>query len=62
MVLAVINTMFMSLYERLFEFGVLRAIGTKAFQIVILVVCESGLLALFSITIGYIITGILDIF
>ena len=30
-VFGIINTLFMSLYERMFEFGVLRAVGTRPF-------------------------------
>ncbi len=48
----IINTLFMSLYERMFEFGVLRAVGTRASGVRRLVVFEAGALALLSITMG----------
>ncbi|MBN1937941.1 MAG: ABC transporter permease [Candidatus Aminicenantes bacterium] len=48
----IINTLFMSLYERLFEFGVLRAVGTRAAGIRRLIVAEAGSLAAVSIGLG----------
>lgn len=48
----VINTLFMSLYERLFEFGVLRAVGTRPGGVRRLIVFEAGALALISIVVG----------
>ncbi len=53
--LGIINTLFMSLHERLFEFGVMRAVGTSAFQMGRLVFFEAGALALISILIGCIV-------
>ncbi|PJB81347.1 MAG: hypothetical protein CO090_03320 [Acidobacteria bacterium CG_4_9_14_3_um_filter_49_7] len=53
--LGIINTLFMSIYERMFEFGVLKAIGTRPYQIFRLIVLEAGLLALVSIVLGLII-------
>ncbi|MBD3272438.1 MAG: FtsX-like permease family protein, partial [Elusimicrobia bacterium] len=50
--LGIINTLFMSLYERMFEFGVLRSVGTRPFQIMFLILCEAGSLALVSIALG----------
>ncbi|MBD3232204.1 MAG: FtsX-like permease family protein [candidate division Zixibacteria bacterium] len=50
--LGIINTLFMSLHERLFEFGVMRAVGTSAFQMGRLVFFEAGALAFISIIIG----------
>lgn len=58
----IINTLFMSLYERLFEFGVLRAVGTRPSGVRKLIVYEAGALALLScligIVLGFIITFI----
>ncbi len=58
----IINTLFMSLYERMFEFGVLRAVGTRPFGMARLILFEAGALAIVSITlgliIGYVLTGI----
>lgn len=48
----IINTLFMSLYERMFEFGVLRAVGTRPWGVRRLIVCEAGALALLSIAMG----------
>lgn len=48
----IINTLFMSLYERMFEFGVLRAVGTRPSGVRRLIVYEAGALAILSIAIG----------
>jgi ABC-type lipoprotein release transport system permease subunit len=48
----IINTLFMSLYERMFEFGVLRAVGTRPRRIAGLILCEAGSLAVISIALG----------
>jgi ABC-type lipoprotein release transport system permease subunit len=48
----IINTLFMSLYERMFEFGVLRAVGTRPSGVKRLIVFEAGALALLSIGMG----------
>jgi ABC-type lipoprotein release transport system permease subunit len=50
--LGIINTLFMSLHERMFEFGVLRAVGTRPFSILQLVTYEAGALAVLSIVLG----------
>jgi ABC-type lipoprotein release transport system permease subunit len=50
--LGIINTLFMSIYERMFEFGVMRAVGTRPWGIRKLVVQEAGALALLSIGLG----------
>jgi len=50
--LGIVNTLFMALYERMFEFGVLRAIGTRPFGIWKMVVAEAGGLAVLSIGLG----------
>jgi ABC-type lipoprotein release transport system permease subunit len=50
--LGIINTLFMSLHERMFEFGVLRAIGTRPAGLFRLIVFEAGSLAVLSIFIG----------
>jgi len=58
--LGIINTLFMSLHERMFEFGVLRAVGTRPYAMARLILFEAGALAVLSIiigaVIGYIIT------
>ena len=53
--LGIINTLFMSLHERMFEFGVLRAVGTRPFGIARLIIFEAGALAVLSIGIGIIL-------
>jgi len=50
--LGIINTLFMSLHERMFEFGVLRAVGTKPRGLFRLILFEAGSLAVLSIFIG----------
>jgi ABC-type lipoprotein release transport system permease subunit len=50
--LGIVNTLFMSLHERLFEFGVLRAVGTRPFRMGALIVWEAGALAILSICLG----------
>jgi ABC-type lipoprotein release transport system permease subunit len=54
-VFGIVNTMFMSLYERLFEFGVLRAVGTRPARMRNLIVAEAGVLALYSIFLGIVL-------
>ncbi len=51
----IINTLFMSLYERMFEFAVLRAVGTRPGAIRKLIFFEAGALAIISIIIGVIL-------
>jgi ABC-type lipoprotein release transport system permease subunit len=53
--LGIINTLFMSLHERMFEFGVLRAVGTRPSGIAQLIVYEAGSLAILSIALGCIL-------
>lgn len=56
--LGILNTMFMSLYERTYEFGVVRAIGTKNTQLIKVIVVEAFALAVFSVIMGFIIAAI----
>ncbi len=53
--LGIINTLFMSLYERMFEFGVMRAVGTQPFAMGRLIVFEAGALAAVSCVLGIIL-------
>lgn len=48
----IMNTLFMSLYERMFEFGVLRAVGTRPWGVGLMILLESASLAVLSIVIG----------
>ncbi len=50
--LGVINSMFMSIYERIYEFGVIKAIGTRPAAISRLILCEALLLAIISCLLG----------
>ena len=52
--LGVINSMFMSIYERIYEFGVIKAIGTRPSALSKLILCEALLLALISCAFGMI--------
>jgi len=53
--LGIVNTLFMSLHERMFEFGVLRAVGTRALAMTKLILFEAGALAVLSIILGSIL-------
>ena len=61
-VFGIVNTLFMSLYERMFEFGVLRAVGTRPLRMAQVVLFEAGALAIVSIglgaALGYLVTAI----
>jgi ABC-type lipoprotein release transport system permease subunit len=50
--LGVVNSMFMSIYERIYEFGIARAIGTTPYQILRLVMLEALLIAVISCIVG----------
>jgi ABC-type lipoprotein release transport system permease subunit len=60
--LGIVNTLFMSMHERMFEFGVMRAVGTSPFRMAQLILLEAGALAVISIILGlimgYVITWI----
>lgn len=53
--IGIINSMFMSIYERIYEFGVVKALGTEPRQIFQLIVCEAFLLAMLGLIFGLII-------
>lgn len=55
----IVNTLFMSLYERMFEFGVLRALGTRPGNMALLIVFEAGALAAISAVFGALMGGVL---
>ena len=63
-IFGIINTLFMSLYERMFEFGVLRAVGTRPFGMARVILFEAGALAVVSIALGmilgFLVTAILS--
>jgi ABC-type lipoprotein release transport system permease subunit len=62
--LAILNTLFMALSERLFEFGVLKALGTRPAQLALMVLCESAAMGFLSVilgtALGVVITAILN--
>ncbi len=58
-VFGIINTLFMSLYERIFEFGVLRAVGTRAVSLRRLIVFEAASLAVYSIVLGLLLGALI---
>ncbi len=57
----IVNTMFMTIYERMFEFGVIKAIGEKPVKVGALIVIESGFIALLASVTGSIFAVILNI-
>lgn len=58
--LGIVNTLFMSLYERMFEFGVMRAVGTRPFAMGRLIIFEAGALAAVSCVLGVILGWIVS--
>lgn len=58
--LGILNTMLMSVFERMREFGVLRALGLSPRQLVVLVLTESLLLATVATGFGLVMGGGLD--
>lgn len=59
--LSTMNTLFMSLYERMYEFGIMKAIGTRPAFIFKLIVVEALALALISVVVGVAIGGALTL-
>lgn len=53
--LSIMNSLFMSLYERMFEFGILRAIGTRPVRLASIILLEAVSLSSISILIGLIL-------
>jgi len=56
--LGLINTMFMSIFERQTEFGILLAIGTRPKQLFIQILLEGFFIGLLSVTLGLILAFI----
>lgn len=50
--LGVVNAMFMSIYERIWELGVLKAVGTSSFIVFRMIMAEGFLIALLSAVLG----------
>ena len=55
--LSVMNCLFMAFYERIFEFAVLRAIGTRPYQMALMIMMEAAVLAVLGVLIGLLIGG-----
>jgi len=55
--LGVINSMFMSIYERIYEFGVIKAIGTRPGEIRLMIMIEALFIALLSCAFGLLLGG-----
>lgn len=53
--LGILNNLFMSIFERMFEFGVIRAIGTRPFNVFKMILSEAMWLALFSVIMGFLV-------
>ncbi len=58
-VFGIVNTLFMSLYERLFEFGVMRAVGTRTTRLRTLMIFEAGSLGVYASIMGIILGTLL---
>ncbi len=56
-VFGIVNTVLMSVLERTREFGLLRALGMSRHHLLLLVFCESLLLSLLAVVIGWIVGG-----
>jgi ABC-type antimicrobial peptide transport system permease subunit len=59
--LGIINSMFMSIYERIYEFGVIKSVGTRPAEIIKLILTEAFFLALiscfFGVILGYFVSS-----
>jgi ABC-type lipoprotein release transport system permease subunit len=62
----IIHSLFMSLYERMFEFGILRAIGTRPVSMALIILFEAASLSivsiLFGLGLGFIIMQVFSIY
>ncbi|HHS51097.1 MAG TPA: ABC transporter permease [candidate division Zixibacteria bacterium] len=62
-IFVILNTLFMALYERMFELGVLRALGTRPIGVAKLLMFEAGALSIvgivFGVTLGFTITALM---
>jgi len=57
------NALFMSLYERMFEFGVLRAVGTRPLNMALIIFFEAAALSAISIIMGLVLgLGVVSFF
>ncbi len=51
-VFGIVNSLFMSVYERMYEFGVMKAVGTRTGTITVMVILEAFWIAVISTVIG----------
>jgi ABC-type lipoprotein release transport system permease subunit len=56
-VFGILNTVLMSVLERTREFGLLRALGLSRYHLLLLVFCESMLLSILAVVVGWIVGG-----
>ncbi|OIO68008.1 MAG: hypothetical protein COW19_09395 [Zetaproteobacteria bacterium CG12_big_fil_rev_8_21_14_0_65_55_1124] len=56
-VFGILNTVLMSVLERTREFGLLRALGLGRYHLLLLVMCESVLLSVLAVVIGWLVGG-----
>lgn len=56
-VFGIVNTVLMSVLERTREFGLLRALGMSRYHLLLLVFCESLLLSVLAVLIGWLVGG-----
>ena len=54
----VVNSMFMSVYERIYEIGVIKAVGTRPFEIIRLILMEAFVLGFASCLFGGILASL----
>lgn len=59
--LTTMNTLFMSLYERMYEFGIMKAIGTRPLFIFKLILIEALALGIFSALLGILVGGLITL-
>jgi ABC-type lipoprotein release transport system permease subunit len=50
--LGILNTLFMSMHERMFEFGVLRALGTRPRAMALMILFEAAALGVLAVVLG----------
>lgn len=53
--LGILNTLFMSMHERMFEFGVLRALGTRPRAMALMILFEAAALGALAVVLGLIL-------
>ncbi len=61
MIFGIVNTMLMSVFERIREFGVLMAIGMKNKRIFVMVILEALFLGVFGTAIGFLVSYLIYI-